>query len=160
MDPSLCRESLAALLGEEAAALAALEELLRQEHEVLVNNDVAALEKSAPARQEKVGALMRIENERQSLCRMHGYSADRSGLERMIAWCDPEGTLRERLEACAAGAGRCRELNQRNGALVAARMKRVENALNVLTGRPAQAATYDARGGYSAVRGGRTLGQA
>ena len=160
MDSDLCREHLAALLAEEVAALADLEKLLQQEHEMLVANDVDALERTSQERQERVGALVRLETERQSLCRMHGYSADLSGLEQLIAWCDPAGTLVSSWSVCAEKAARCRELNDRNGALVAARMKRVESLLSVLTSRSRQVATYDSQGAFSYARTGRMLGEA
>ena len=54
---------------------------------------------------------------------------------------------------------RCRDLNDRNGVMVAARMKRVSELLQALTGRVARAATYGPRGGYGTrPPSGRMLG--
>lgn len=160
MDPNVCREHLTALLADEINTLAQLEDLLKREHHVLGSQDVAALEKTARARQERVGALARIEEQRRSLCSMHGHSPDLAGLERMMAWCDPTGSLVSRLRECAQRASVCRDLNDRNGTLVAAKLKRVEGLLGILTGRADKADTYGPRGATAAARPGRVLGAA
>ncbi len=160
MDPSVCREHLTTLLSEEAGMLGKLEELLEREHVVLTANDVAALNLTAVERQERIGALARIEEQRRSLCRLHGHSADLAGLEKLMTWCDPSGSLMSRLRVCAEGAARCRELNDRNGTLVNARLKRVDGLLGVLTGRSEQTVTYGPKGAYAPSRTRRVLGAA
>lgn len=146
MDPASCREHLAALLTQECNALEKLASLLEHEHGLLVANDIEALEKAMAERQGCVGILLRIEEERRALCRALGHSADASGLERVLAWCDPSGTLRSRWAECASRGARCRDLNDRNGALVLARMKRVESLLGALTGAASDASTYGPAG--------------
>jgi len=161
MDPDVCREHLAEVLAEEAAILAELRDLLEREYEVLGAKDAVALEKTILARQERVGALARIEEHRRSLCTMHGYSPDYAGLERLMVWCDPQGTLVSRLRECAKRAAECRDLNDRNGTMVAAKLKRVEGLLGALTGRPvARADTYSPNGSTAPTRPGRVLGAA
>lgn len=161
MDPGVCREHLTTLLREESELLAQLEDLLAKESHVLETSDVEALEATTRARQERMGALARIEEQRRSLCALHGYSADRTGLEALMAWCDSEGKLLSRLRECAERAVRCRDLNDRNGIVVAARLKRVEGMLDALTGRPTRSDTYGPRG-YTGSNGrpGRVLGAA
>ncbi len=160
MDPTVCRETLTTLLGEETGVLGKLEALLQREHEVLQTQDVAALNATALQRQELIGALAHIEDQRRSLCRLHGYTADLPGLEKLLTWCDRSGSLMSRLRACAEGAARCRDLNDRNGSLVNARLKRVEGALDVLTGRGQQGVTYGPKGAYTPSRTRRVLGAA
>lgn len=156
MDPSVCFEHFDKLLNEEASALARLEQLLDREHELLVANDVDALERAGEERQSCVADLMRIEDERRSLCRMLNVSADASGLERLMGWCDPSGSFKMRWATCADRAGRCRAANDRNGALVIARMKKVEGMLDVLTGKASAPKVYGKQGTYeSAARGPR-----
>lgn len=161
MDPGVCREHLTSLLREESDLLAELEALLAQESRVLATSDIKTLETTTHARQERMGALARIEEQRRSLCAAHGYSADRMGLESLMAWCDAEGKLLSRLRECAERAVRCRDLNDSNGIVVAARLKRVEGMLDALTGRPTRPDTYGPRG-YSNpnARPGRVLGAA
>ena len=161
MDPGVCREHLTTLLREESELLAQLEDLLTRESRVLATSDVQTLETTTRARQERMGALARIEEQRRSLCTAHGYSADRVGLDALIAWCDSEGKLLSRLRECAERAVRCRDLNDRNGIVVAARLKRVEGMLDALTGRPTRSDTYSPKGyTASSTRPGRVLGAA
>lgn len=157
MEPGACREALASILATETAALTELAGLLEREYSLLEANDVDTLERVMEERQESVGRLLRTEDERKTLCRMHGREADAAGSEQLMTWCDPRGTLRSAWAQCASGAARCRELNDRNGALVMARMKRVETLLNVLTGNSQEAPTYGPKGAYSTPRAGRVL---
>jgi flagella synthesis protein FlgN len=157
LEVTACRDALESLLNIEVSALGELAGLLDREHGLLVANDVETLEAVMEQRQVSVGRLLRAEDERRNLCRMHGRGVDAAGIGQLMAWCDPRGTLKSRWEECAQGAARCRELNDRNGALVMARMKRVESLLTVLTGQPQEAATYGPKGAYAAVRSGRVL---
>lgn len=151
MNPSVCRDHLDKLFAEEAGALTRLEELLDKEHEHLLANDVDEFERVGEARQACVANLVRIEDERRSLCRMLNVSPDHLGLEKLFTWCDPSKQLQGRLAACSERAGRCRQLNDRNGALVTARLKRVEGLLGVITGRAGQPKVYGRLGTYESV---------
>ena len=152
-----CREALASILSTEVAQLTELASLLDREHELLVANEIETLESVMGQRQVCVGKLLSAEEERRNLCRMHGRGVDGAGVLQLMAWCDPRGTLKSRWEECAKGATRCRELNDRNGALVTARMKRVETLLTALTGQPRDAPTYGPKGAYAPARSGRVL---
>lgn len=153
-----CREALASILSTEVAQLAELAGLLDREHELLVANEIETLEGVMAQRQIAVGKLLSAEEERRSLCRMHGRGVDAAGVLQLMAWCDPHGTLKARWEECAKGAARAREFNDRNGALVMARMKRVETLLTTLTGQPRETPTYGPKGAYAPARpGGRML---
>ena len=151
MDPRVCREHLDKLLIEEASTLARLEELLDKEYEFLESNNIEELERAGEARQSCIMALVAVEDERRSLCRMMNISADAMGLDKLLNWCDPSRELKRRWAACADRAARCRSLNDRNGALVSARLKRVEGMLDVITGRANQPKMYGSKGGYEAT---------
>jgi len=146
LDPDVCREHLGTLLTEEVEALRDLEELLEREHDVLAAQNVAAIERTALVRQQKMGHLARTEEQRRQLCTLHGYSPDWVGLESLMQWCDQEGTLLSSLRECARRATRCRDLNESNGTLVTARLKQVEGLLATLTGKTAQPVTYGPKG--------------
>jgi flagellar biosynthesis protein FlgN len=146
VDPGVCREHLQKLLAEEFNALAQLETLLDREHALLLANDVDGLDRASESRQACVGELLRIEDERRSLCRMMNVPTDVQGLERLLRWCDPSNSMQRRLGDCHQRATRCRELNERNGALVTARLKKVEGMLDVLTGRANQPKMYGRQG--------------
>jgi flagellar biosynthesis/type III secretory pathway chaperone len=158
VDPGVCRESLATLLSQEGALLQELAGLLEREHAILVANDMESLDKAMQERQVVVGRLLQIEEDRRALCHAHGKSGDVAGLHELLNWCDPRGSLKARLAETTEGAFRCRTLNDKNGALVLARMRRVEGLLGAITGqRPEAPATYSAKGYTSAPRAGRVL---
>jgi flagellar biosynthesis/type III secretory pathway chaperone len=156
----LCRDHLQTLLSDETAALQELERLLQAEHAVLAAQNVAAIERIALTRQEKIGALAQIEAQRRGLCTLHGFSADWLGLEGLLQWCDPEGSLLPRLRECAQLAVRCRDFNDRNGTLVGARLRQVQSMLATLGVQGAKPDGYDPKG--SATKHGykRELGAA
>jgi flagellar biosynthesis/type III secretory pathway chaperone len=158
MDQALCRDHLAELLGEEIVLLTELQQLLEEEHDLIGTGEPEALLRTTAARQERLGALARIEEQRRTLCSLHGESADGAGLERLRQWCDPQGVLAPRLAECLGRAMRCRDLNDRNGLMVAARMKRVAELLQTLTGRIARSPTYGPRGYSAGAPAGRVLG--
>ncbi|MBV9913525.1 MAG: hypothetical protein JOZ93_13165, partial [Sinobacteraceae bacterium] len=54
-DAQLCHDSLATLLAQESRMLADLQDLLQREGEVLATNQVAAVERIAPVRQQMMG---------------------------------------------------------------------------------------------------------
>jgi flagellar biosynthesis protein FlgN len=146
VDASLTRDHLGRLLTEENGALGEFETLLDKEHGALKSRDIDALEALAEARQASVIKLLKIEEERRSLCSMLGFETDLQGLAKLVAWCDPARTLVKRYEECATRARKCRELNDRNGILVGAQIKRVEGLLGAMTGASAEPRGYGPRG--------------
>jgi len=146
VDAALTRETLGRLLADENAALAEFEILLDREHGALRTRDIDALEALADARQASVIQLLKIEDERRSMCGMLGYDTDLTGLAKMLAWCDPQRILAKHYDECAARAKKCRDLNDRNGVLVGAQMKRVEGLLGAMTGTSAEPRSYGPRG--------------
>lgn len=145
MDAATCRSQLERLLADETALLAGLEQQLQNEHALLTNNDVDALELAADARQRSVVALLRVDDERRQLCRLLGRASDAQGLMDLLRWCDSGGSLAGAHAACAQAAQRCREQNDRNGMLVTARLTRVSGMLDALAGPATR--TYDTRPG-------------
>jgi flagellar biosynthesis/type III secretory pathway chaperone len=160
VDPTICREHLSELLSEEAGLLQELVELLERERAIIESKDSQALQRTTAERQKRIGALARIEEQRHSVCRMHGHSPDRAGLERLIAWCDPAGAILSCLRRSTQLAQRCRDLNDRNGILVTARLRSVEGQLAVLTGRTQRPETYGPRGYVGLSRPKLVLGAA
>ncbi|MCU0759112.1 MAG: flagellar protein FlgN [Steroidobacteraceae bacterium] len=158
MDPALTREQFSALIDDECRVLADLEQLLAREHDILVRNESPeALEAACGARQQRIGELLRIQEERRVLLRMLGQSPDNAGLEAVLRACGAGEPLRARWQACADAARRCRERNDRNGALVAARMKRVEGMLEILTGQRPGPRVYGPQGQVAAGPSSRLL---
>lgn len=147
MDPAQCASLLARLVDEETETLAELAVLLEREHAVLVGGgSVEALEDACEARQICMGTLLRIQDERRGMLRLLGLSDSPASLDALLARCDADGSLRRRWTATLDQARLCRELNDRNGALVSARMRRVQGLLNVLTGQRAAPTLYGPQG--------------
>jgi flagellar biosynthesis/type III secretory pathway chaperone len=157
MDANLCREQLQRMLGDENALLAKLETLLDEEHGSITGEDIDALEQAGQTRQSCMSDLVRLEDERRSLCRMLGRKPDVSGLEDLLKWCDPRGSLQAQWKECAERATRCRSLNDRNGIIVTARLKRVQGLLNIVTGRTQAPTTYGRQGAYATTPVGRMI---
>ncbi len=155
MDDLLCRETLTRLIMDETAALTELAGILDVEHAALVANDVDALRNAGNLRHRQVNSLVRVEEERRSLCRAMGVPADRRGLQRLLERCDPTFELARRWGGCASLAEGCRRANDRNGALVAARMKHVEQVLSLITRNTA--GIYGRRGKALHVASGRVV---
>jgi flagellar biosynthesis/type III secretory pathway chaperone len=146
VNASLTRDTLGRLLAEENAALGEFATLLDKEHGALRSRDIDALETLAESRQASVVKLLKIEEERRSLCSMLGYDTDLPGLAKLIAWCDPGRTLAKPYDECATRARDCRDLNTRNGVLVGAQIKRVEGLLGAMTGASSEPRAYGPRG--------------
>jgi flagellar biosynthesis protein FlgN len=146
VDAALTRDTLGRLLAEENAALGEFATLLNKEYAALRGRDIDALETLADSRQASVIKLLKIEEERRSLCSMLGYDTDLTGLAKLIAWCDPARSLGKPYEECASRARDCRDLNTRNGVLVGAQIKRVEGLLGAMTGGSAEPRAYGPRG--------------
>ena len=153
-----CRRTLDRLLTEELAALAELERLLEAEREVLVRNESPeALEDACTRRQDCMGGLLRVQDERRGIVRALGFEADAAGIEQLLRECDPQRSLRPRWGDCAERARRCREINDFNGALVASRIRRVTGMLELLTGRRTETPVYGRQGQQAWRSAGRLL---
>lgn len=157
MDALLCRDHLQRLLSEEAQALQELELLLEKEHGFIVNDDIEALDSTGTERSICISALFKIDAERLSLCRSSGRSADKIGLLSLIQWCDAGGDLIQRWQSNADIIRHTRSLNDRNGALVNNRLKRVEGMLDTLNGpQTRDSKVYTAKGNaYQQSQSGR-----
>jgi flagellar biosynthesis/type III secretory pathway chaperone len=157
MDPAQCRERMSRLIAEESTGLAELSELLEREHGLLATGDVAGLTAAINERQRCVGRITRIDEERRGICRALKYALDAQGLEGLLRWCDPKGTLSERWSECAAAATRCRVLNDRNAAMVTTQLQHVRARLGALLQNTRETLTYRRNGGYSQGSVGRVL---
>ena len=158
MNATLCREHLAELMREELELLAQLHRLLEEERQVIASGDLKRLQRSTELRQQRVAALAETEQQRRQLCSLHGQAPDAAGIEQLLKWCDPHGALAPLLRESRERALKCRVANDRNGALVSAHLKRVDQRLRALRGRTDGATTYGPRGDLAAKRTGRVLG--
>jgi flagellar biosynthesis/type III secretory pathway chaperone len=157
MDRAQCREQMSRLITEESTGLVQLTGLLDHEHGLLAAGDVVSLGAAINERQRCVGRIARVDEERRALCRTLNFTLDAKGLESLLRWCDPAGTLSARWSECAAAATRCRMLNDRNGAMVSTQLQHVRVRLGTLIQNGRETLTYRRDGAYSQGTVGRVL---
>jgi flagellar biosynthesis/type III secretory pathway chaperone len=146
------------ILGEEARLLASLEQLLRSEAEILRSDDADAIERIGSSRHQCIDALTGLEAERAEACRLLACGSGRQGFEQLLDWCDPARSLRARWLANLDIARRCKDLNDRNGAVVTARLHRVQQLLAQLRGAGPPSTYGPKAAAGAAVLGYRDLG--
>lgn len=146
MDPLTCRAHMARLIQEETMALEELAALLEREYTHLTASDVDSLREAMRERHRCVARILKVDDERRGLCRNLGRPHDLQGLEALLAWCDPQGTLVAAWTGCTAAATRCRGLNDRNGAMAGARLQNVQARLGMLINGRRETVTYGPRG--------------
>lgn len=146
MDPQTCREQMSRLITEETAALGELAELLEREYTHLNDSDVESLTAAMRERHQCVARILKVDDERRGLCRALGRPHDLAGLQALLTWCDPHGTLASAWAGCTAAASRCRGLNDRNGAMAGARLQNVQARLGLLIDGQRETVTYGPRG--------------
>jgi flagellar biosynthesis/type III secretory pathway chaperone len=132
--PATLHAHLSQLLSEEAALLTQLETLLGRETQVLRGNDTEAIEQIGVTRQECTSALARLAADRDLACSQLAPRELAADLNRVLGWCDASGKLSAQWRANLAIARRCRDLNERNGAIVAVKLNHVQTMLATLRG--------------------------
>jgi flagella synthesis protein FlgN len=157
--PADIRTHLQRLLAEESVQLARLQELLRGESEVLRGDDIAAIERIGADRHDCTSNLTRLDAERRELCRMLSHAPGRDGFDQLLHWCDAGGALRQLWLANLALARRCKEHNDRNGAVVSVKLNHVQKLLTAIRGG-GQSPVYAPSTRGAAVFAPRELGRA
>jgi flagellar biosynthesis/type III secretory pathway chaperone len=157
MDAATCRTQMARLIHEETTALGELATLLEREYTHLQASDAESLTVAMRERHQCVARILKVDDERRALCRALGRPHDLKGLEALLKWCDPQGTLAGAWAACTAAATRCRGMNDRNGALAGARLQNVQARLGVLIDGRRETVTYGPRGTCSVAASRQAL---
>ncbi|HTP39366.1 MAG TPA: flagellar protein FlgN [Steroidobacteraceae bacterium] len=147
------------ILGEERVLLGELGRLLEEERQVLKEAAPEAIERVGATRQRCVEALSRLDAERSDACKLLSYGTGRTGFEKLLDALGPAAGLRERWHANLELARHCRELNDRNGALVSAKLNFVQKQLSVLRGT-APPPVYGRTLQRASALGSRDLGRA
>jgi flagellar biosynthesis/type III secretory pathway chaperone len=152
-------QHLSRILEEESRLLSELETLLQEETAILAGQDIEAIAHIGSTRQRCIDALTRLDAERTDSCRMLSFGQGRGALTKLYGWCDPSGALESKWLANLKIARRCQRLNDTNGAIVTARLSRVQQLLMVVRGT-SPPPVYSARGSRYGVLGTRNLGRA
>jgi len=148
---------LSRILAEERRLLGELESVLQRETEILRGDDAQAIERIGDSRHGYINTLSRLDAERADTCRMLSFGNGPNGLARLYEWADPSEGLRQDWNSNLELARRCKALNDRNGAIVLAKLGRVQQLLGKLRGT-GPAPVYSARGSRYGGLGARDLG--
>jgi flagellar biosynthesis/type III secretory pathway chaperone len=152
-------QHLTRVLAEESRLLGEFEIVLRQETDVLHGDDAEAIQRIGANRQRYVDELTRLDAERADSCRMFSFGDGRGGLERLFEWADPSAALKLKWLSNLEIARRCKAINDQNGAIVAAKLGRVQQLLGKLRGATPPP-VYSAKVARYANLGPRNLGRA
>ena len=134
VQPADIRVHVQRLLAEEQTQLERLQGLLQRESETLRGDDIAAIERIGAERHDCTSQLTRLDGERRELCRMLSHDNNRHGFEQLLRWCDASGDLHRQWVTNLATAKRCKEFNDRNGAVVSLRLNHVQKLLLAIRG--------------------------
>ena len=147
------------LLKQEQQLLGELEQLLRTESDVLHADDTDAIERVSGSRQRCVEALIRIDADRQDCCRLFSFGDDRQAFERMLKSLEDGSVLQKHWNVNLEIARRCKDFNDRNGAVVSVKLNSVRQRLAALRGVAPQP-VYGKRVSRFSDMGSRSLGKA
>jgi flagellar biosynthesis/type III secretory pathway chaperone len=147
------------ILTEESQLLVELLSVLERETAIVSGDDAEAIARIGSNRHRCVDRLSRLGIERTDTCRMLSFGDDKIGLNKMFDWADPSRALGGRWSSNLEQARRCKALNDRNGAIVAAKLDRVQQLLGKLRGS-SPPVVYSAKGSRYGALGARDLGRA
>lgn len=147
------------VLTEEGRLLGELEGVLHQESDILRGEDTEAIASIGNSRHQYVDALSRLDAERGSTCRMLSFGTGPEAMARLLEWADPSGQLKLQWSRNLDIARRCKRINDQNGAIVTAKLGRVQQLLGKLRGGSTPP-VYNARGARFGALGPRDLGRA
>ncbi len=147
------------VLSEEGRLLGELEGVLHRETEVLRGEDTEAIASIGNNRHQYVDTLTRLDAERGSTCRMLSFGTGPEAMTRLLEWADPSGQLKLQWSKNLDIARRCKRINDQNGAIVSAKLGRVQQLLGKLRGATTPP-VYNARGARYGALGPRDLGRA
>jgi flagellar biosynthesis/type III secretory pathway chaperone len=157
--PHEVRTHLSRILVEEAQLLIELHAVLEQETAVVTGEDPDAIARIGSNRHRCVNRLAQLASERADTGRMLSFGNDGAGLAKLFDWADPSATLRAKWNANLELARRCKSINDRNGAIVVAKLDRVQKLLGKLRGAT-PSPVYSARGSRYGNLGARDFGRA
>ena len=132
--------------------------MLQQETEILRGEDSEAIQNIGANRHRCVDRLTRLDAERAD-CRMLSFGSGPGALDKLLAWADPNGALRVQWTTNLEVVRRCKRLNDQNGAIVTAKLNRVQQLLGKLRGANPPA-VYSPRGARYGRLDPRELGRA
>ncbi|WP_405241355.1 flagella synthesis protein FlgN [Lentisalinibacter salinarum] len=159
-DATACAGALETVIREALAITQRLESALAAERAALEQRDAERLQNAGAGKQKHLSRLDDLDETRRRLLADHGYPPDQGGVEAVLADCAPAHPLDGLWRQLGDVAGRCRDANAANGAIVHLRQRQIGRALDVLRGAPEGTAPVYGADGSSARAAGRAFGSA
>ena len=152
---------LAGAIRSERAGVQALVEVLSVERQALAEGNADRLADVAPRKRELLLHIAHLGEQRNRLLERCGFSADRTGMERLLEANSHAGDCRDEWRALLEVTHKAHRLNQEIGAHIEAGMRANQQALSVLTSAAASASgTYSATGRTTNPFGSRSYATA
>lgn len=137
------------LLQQEIRLSQQLLEILQSENQALQSNDHDAIQQLIPNKQQAIDSLESLVQQRQSLLKDAGFSADKKGMDSFIRQCGgiSRGLLEQYRHQLITVASSCQRQNEINGIIINASSRYTKNALSILKGqRPGNEVHYGPNG--------------
>lgn len=159
-DASACADALEGVTREALDSVRRLEAALADERAALEERDAGKLDEAGTRKQQDLVRLEHLDGQRRHLLTEYGYPEDDDGVEMVLSACPGGHPLTRLWQELAEIAGRCRDTNAANGAIVHLRRRQIARALDVLRGAPDETASVYAADGSSTRATGRAFGSA
>ncbi|NOY66150.1 MAG: flagellar protein FlgN [Gammaproteobacteria bacterium] len=156
MDKKNCYLSLNKILTEELKETLLLNDLLKEENNLLPNES-DQLVKLSETKNNIVGNLNAYNDKCNVLIKSCGFDQGHDGIEACINWCDNKNALQRKWEQFLSLITSCQSMNQLNGSIVDNGLRAVRQALSLLYGQTNKQQTYNASGQEDQHGLGRTI---
>ena len=151
---------LAATIKSERAGVEALVEELSAERQALVDGDADRVADRAPRKRELLLHIAHMGEARNRMLERCNVSADRKGMERLLATLAPNDVIRSEWRGLIEITQRAHRLNHENGIFIDAGMRSNQQALAVLSSAASASGTYGAHGRALNTLASRSLASA
>ncbi|MGS2724152.1 flagella synthesis protein FlgN [Porticoccus sp. GXU_MW_L64] len=140
------QQQLQQQLHQEWELTQALQQCLGKEREALQQQDTEGLVDNANHKSQLVQQLEAAARLRETLLTQAGYSADRDGMQQLLA-ASSNAQLENTWQNLSSAAEQCREENRQLGMLIQREQGSIRQAQHILQrGTPAENHSYDASG--------------
>ncbi|MCP3689805.1 MAG: flagellar protein FlgN [Gammaproteobacteria bacterium] len=160
--PEPCHAELTALLTHQSAELDGIITYLIEIKAAIVGNDTESLNALITQPRLPIAEVDKFETQHNLLLERYGFTHDRDGLTKCIAWCDKDEVISQQYEAFQQTLLRLQHTIQINSLLVSKGRERVRKSLHLIMGQPASngMTTYSSSGRTEDNDSHRTIARA
>jgi flagellar biosynthesis/type III secretory pathway chaperone len=140
------RQQFRDTLQQEQEWIARLNEALLREQEVLSKREMDAIETVVAQKEEALGQLAKLAEQRLALLAKAGYGGEKVDFDAFIA-ADDSGQLADMWQQLKEGLQQCQQQNQQNGMLLESSRQQAQQMLSILLGQDgSRGELYDEHG--------------